>query len=99
MFYYSKTSLFEVLEGLESLLFGVVFRAQFLDVIFRILLQTSCHFGCPRAPKGSPWGDLEITHFGQIFGFGPQRVPRSVSGCQIDPFWRSFGGALGDVFG
>ena len=58
VFYRSKTLFFEVLEGLESSLFDVVFRAQFLVVIFCMFFlvyqATLDAQGLQKGPLGRP---------------------------------------------
>ena len=91
MFYLSKTLLFEVMDGLESSLFGVVFRAQFLAVIFCIFFCISGHLGCPRPPKGSPGEILKS----QIRVKFEALVPRGSQGWFRGAKLTYFGGHLG----
>ena len=61
MFYYSKTRLFQVWEGLELWLFRCVFCIRFLAVTFTVFFRCLSPFLCPCAPKRSPWEHPQVT--------------------------------------
>ena len=78
--------LFEVGEGLESWLFRGVFRTRVLDITFWVFLQNLCHFWCPWAPKGSPWGHPEITIRGKNRTLVPRGSPGAFQGAKSEHF-------------
>ena len=74
-----------------DVLFVCVFRTRVLDVTFCVFLLILCHFWCPWAPKGSPWGYPEITIFSQNRALVPRGSPGGFQGAKSE----HFGGHLG----
>ena len=97
MFYYSKTILFEVWEGLGSCLFPIVF----LDLYFYSILSAFSRFigpqGLHRVPNGSLLGDFGnkvnaklVTLVASWFQSGSHASKRSHLGHFWGVFWTYF---------